>query len=93
MPIAPQALSRKGQGMCHGGGHPLRKEHPMSADRQEPGQGKVENDHNQQGGKPPTQKNEGRRTPESRHDREAHVGGNNQSQSRQDRGGGGRGAG
>lgn len=31
---------------------------------------------------PPTQKNEARRTPESRNDREGHVGGSNQIQNR-----------
>jgi hypothetical protein len=43
---------------------------------------KVENDTNKQGAQDPTQLNQGRRTPDSRSDREAHVGGNNQSQSR-----------
>lgn len=67
-------------------------------DRQEPGAGKVENDHNRQGDQDPTQKNEGRRTPESRNDRDAHIGSGNQVQSRQggggpSTGGGGRGAG
>ncbi len=47
--------------------------------------GKVENDFNKQGAQAATQKNEGKRTPESRHDREAHVGGNNQSKQRQGR--------
>lgn len=67
----------------------------MSTDKQEPGMGKVENDHNQQGNQAPTQKNEGQRTPESRHDRESQVGSGNQNQSRQNGGGGGsnRGAG
>ena len=51
-------------------------------DRQEPGQGKVENDHNRQGEQAPTQKNEARRTPESRSDRTDHIGSDNQSQSR-----------
>lgn len=51
-------------------------------DKQEPGKGKVENDHNRQGNQEPTQKNEARRTPESRSDRTSQVGGNNQSQSR-----------
>ncbi|MHC3435473.1 hypothetical protein [Delftia lacustris] len=60
----------------------------MSSDRQEPGKGKVENDHNRQGAKPPTQRNEGQRTPESRHDREAHVGSGNHAQTRQNKGGG-----
>lgn len=44
--------------------------------------GKVENDFNQMGEKKPTQKNEGQRTANSRHDRESHVGGSNQLQSR-----------
>jgi len=42
---------------------------PADADRQEPGTGKVANDHNKMGHQEPTQRNEGRRTPESRHDR------------------------
>ncbi len=50
--------------------------------------GKVENDFNQVGEQKPTQRNEGQRTPNSRSDRESHVGGSNQLQSR--RGGGGR---
>ena len=47
--------------------------------------GKVENDFNKQGAQAATQKNEGRRTPESRHDRESQVGCNNQSKQRQGR--------
>lgn len=46
------------------------------------GSGKVANDHNQAGEQPSTQTNQGRRTPESRHDRESHVGSGNQAQSR-----------
>jgi hypothetical protein len=42
----------------------------------------VEDQHNHTGDQQPTQKNEGRRTPTSRSDRESHIGGNNQSQSR-----------
>ena len=42
---------------------------------------KVENDTNKLGKERPTQKNEGRRTPQSRHDREDHIG-NNQSKMR-----------
>ncbi|MES2632473.1 MAG: hypothetical protein V4669_05845 [Pseudomonadota bacterium] len=60
-------------------------------DKQEPQAGKVENDKNKQGNQEPTQKHEAKRTPESRSDRESHIGGNNQSQSR--RGGGGKGGG
>ncbi|MFV9474050.1 hypothetical protein ACM5Q9_06485 [Advenella sp. RU8] len=51
-------------------------------DKQEPQTGKVSNDTNQQGKKNPTQLNQGQRTPDSRSDREAHIGGSNQSQSR-----------
>lgn len=43
------------------------------ADRQTPQTGKVENDRNKQGEQAPTQKNEGKRTPESRSDREANI--------------------
>ena len=43
------------------------------ADKQQPGTGKVENDHNKQGEQAPTQKNEGKRTPDSRSDREANI--------------------
>jgi hypothetical protein len=50
-------------------------------DQQTPQSGKVENDFNKLGEQRPTQKNEGRRTPESRHDREAQIG-NNQSHAR-----------
>jgi hypothetical protein len=52
------------------------------ADKQVPHSGKVENDHNKLGEQAPTQKNEGKRTPESRHDREDHVGSHNQNQGR-----------
>ncbi len=44
--------------------------------------GKVENDHNQAGDQKPTQRNESQRTANSRSDRESHVGGGNQLQSR-----------
>jgi hypothetical protein len=44
--------------------------------------GKVENDFNQTGEQKPTQRNEGQRTAYSRSDRESHVGGSNQLQSR-----------
>jgi hypothetical protein len=44
--------------------------------------GKVENDVNQVGEQKPTQRNEGQRTANSRSDRESHVGGSNQLQSR-----------
>jgi len=44
--------------------------------------GKVENDVNQTGDQKPTQKNEGKRTANSRHDRESHVGSSNQLQAR-----------
>jgi hypothetical protein len=45
-------------------------------DEQTPRSGKVENDTNKLGNEPPTQKNEGRRTASSRHDREDHIGNN-----------------
>jgi len=51
-------------------------------DKQAPLSGKVENDFNKMGNQPPTAKNEGQRTPQSRHDREAKIG-NNQSKKRQ----------
>lgn len=60
-----------------------------SHDAQTPGTGKVANDHNRQGQQAPTGRNEGRRTPHSRHDREDHIGSGNQQQSR--RGGAGSG--
>ena len=50
--------------------------------KQTPHTGKVENDTNKLGEQVPTQINQGKRTPESRSDRESHVGGGNQSQSR-----------
>ncbi len=51
-------------------------------DEQAPKAGKVENDTNKLGAQAATQVNQGKRTPDSRSDREAHVGGSNQSQSR-----------
>jgi hypothetical protein len=51
-------------------------------DKQEPHSGKVENDTNKMGEQESTQLNQGQRTPDSRSDREAQVGGSNQSQSR-----------
>jgi hypothetical protein len=57
-------------------------------DKQAPHTGKVENDHNKLGHEAPTQTNEGRRTPQSRHDREGLVGGHsNQNQVRTGRAG------
>ena len=50
-------------------------------DKQAGLEGKVENDFNKIGDQPPTQKNEGKRTPQSRSDRESQIG-NNQSQVR-----------
>ena len=52
------------------------------ADKQQPKTGKVENDRNKLGETTPTQKNEGERTPESRGDRDTHLGSDNQTQSR-----------
>jgi len=51
-------------------------------DAQVPKTGKVENDANKLGEQEPTQLNQGKRTSNSRTDREAHIGGGNQSQSR-----------
>jgi hypothetical protein len=50
--------------------------------------GKVENDTYQTGDQEPTQKNEGRRTPQSRNDRESWIGSANQTQSRRGNSGG-----
>ncbi|MEO6321989.1 MAG: hypothetical protein ABIR56_14970 [Polaromonas sp.] len=58
-------------------------------DEQTPNTGKIENDTNKLGEKDATQLNQGKRTSDSRSDREAHVGGSNQSQSRQGKGGSG----
>ena len=44
--------------------------------------GKVGNDHNKVGDQTLTQKNQSKRTPDSRTDREAHIGSSNQTQSR-----------
>ena len=51
-------------------------------DEQKPHTGKVANDHNKVGEQPLTQKNEAKRTSQSRTDREAHLGSSNQTQSR-----------
>ena len=60
----------------------MSKKHRQNPrDEQAPQSGKVENDSNKLGEQVPTQKNEGRRTPESRHDRESQIG-NNQSKQR-----------
>lgn len=47
----------------------------QAQDKQPAMTGKNENDTNKMGAQKPTQKNEGRRTPESRSDREDHIGG------------------
>lgn len=67
-------------------------------DKDNEGSGKVAQAHNSTGDKPATQLNQGRRSPESRHDRDAHIGSGNQVQSRRGAagssgGGGSRGAG
>lgn len=59
-----------------------------SNDKQAPHTGKVENDANKVGNKDTTQINQGKRTPESRSDRESHIGGSNQSQTRRGSAGG-----
>ena len=51
-------------------------------DEQEPDTCKVANDHNKVGEQALTQKDEARRTSDSRTDREAHIGSGNQTQSR-----------
>lgn len=52
------------------------------ADKQQPHTGKVANDTNKTGERDATQLNQGHRTPQSRSDRESHIGSSNQSQSR-----------
>ncbi len=53
-----------------------------SRDQQASHTGKVSNDTNKVGHQASTQLNQGHRTPDSRSDRESHVGSDNQSQSR-----------
>ena len=57
-----------------------QKQNPR--DEQPANTGKVANDHNKVGAQALTQKNEAKRTSDSRTDREAHLGSNNQTQSR-----------
>jgi hypothetical protein len=66
---------------------------PADVDRQEPGTGKVANDRNKMGQQEPTQLNEGRRTPESRHDRPTLGTGPHKGKGSGVAGGGSRGAG
>ena len=69
-------------------------ENKDSAASENQGSGKVAQAHNSTGDQPPTAINQGRRTPESRGDRDTHVGSGNQTQSRRGGGtGGSRGAG
>jgi hypothetical protein len=58
------------------------KYHPSSQDKQVGRTGKVENDTNKVGKGQASQVNEGQRTPQSRHDREDHIGSGNQSKVR-----------
>jgi hypothetical protein len=60
-----------------------RKHKTDKAQRQAQASGKLANDHNQMGSQAPSQKNEGRRTPASRSDRDTQVGTDNQSRTRQ----------
>ena len=60
----------------------MRHPHSPSTDQQAPHAGKVENDHNKLGRQQPTQVHESKRTPHSRHDRDDHLGPDNQSQVR-----------
>jgi len=62
----------------------MSKTNPNTPDER----GSLPPQHNKAGHQSPTPRNEPRRTVESRHDRENHIGGSNQSQSR--RGGGAR---
>jgi hypothetical protein len=74
-------------------GSPAMKQEAEGAhpDKQASGSGKVANDHNKVGNQEPTQLNEGRRTPESRHDRQSLAGGpQNQISARKGGGGAGR---
>jgi hypothetical protein len=80
-------FARASQALPSGDSHMANKPSPL--EKKTGHGGKVENDVNQTGHQAPTQKNEGQRTPNSRSDRESHVGGSNQLQSR--RGGGGSG--
>ncbi|MFN4121045.1 hypothetical protein [Acidovorax sp.] len=57
------------------------------------GSGKVAHAHNSEGHKDATQTHQSRRTPESRHDRDAHIGSGNQVQSRRGAAGNGGGPG
>jgi hypothetical protein len=66
--------------------HAMAK-HQNPADKQAPLSGKVENDFNKMGEQKPTQKNEGRRTPQSRSDRESQIGSQNQGRARRGQGG------
>lgn len=64
---------------------------PAASHAQGPHTGKVANDHNKMGQTQPTQLNQGRRTPESRHDRQTMgAGPQNQVSARKGGGGGGR---
>jgi hypothetical protein len=61
-------------------------------DRQAPHSGKYSNDHNKMGDTKPTQTNQGRRTPQSRHDRQVTAGATNVVEARTGGKGGGRGS-
>ena len=58
----------------------VHKQNPR--DEQPANTGKVVNDRNKVGAQALTQKNEAKRTSDSRTDRQAHLGSNNQTQSR-----------
>ena len=62
------------------GTHMKTKQNPR--DEQMAKTGKVANDHNKVGEQELTQKNQAKRTPDRRTDREAHIGSGNQTQSR-----------
>lgn len=69
------------------GNHGKNEDNHRNSNNGAEGSGKVAEAHNSTGDKAATQLNQGRRSPESRHDRDAHIGSGNQVQSRQ--GGGG----
>jgi hypothetical protein len=63
-----------------------RKQKSAGGEKQKPtaegSGGKVQNDTNKVGQQDTTQKNQGKRTPQSRHDRDTHLGSDNQVRGR-----------
>lgn len=60
-----------------------RRQNADKARRKPKAGGQAANDTNQMGAQSPTQKNEGKRTPQSRNDRDTQIGSDNQSRTRQ----------